>query len=261
MTGKKGNELREKIQSGERVYGTFIGITDVQITHLFAQLGFDYLIIDNEHSAINPETLQQMLLMFEGTETCPIVRVPWHEPGWSKWALDFGAEGIMFPNVSTPEMAQQVVSNCKYPPEGSRGFFPKTASNFLLNMDEYMEGINDRILVWPQIEHIDAVNCLPDILKVPGIDAIYVGPADLSNSLGILNDYENPLFWETLNRIFGEARKKSVAAAFHLYDTSVEVLEKLPVDVRILSFGFDFIFARLGAQNTLKGVKEVLGSH
>lgn len=260
MTGLKGSELKKKIARNEKVFGTFLGITDPTMTRLFAQLGFDFLIIDMEHIALNPETVQQMLLMFEGTDTCPIVRVPWHEPTWTKWALDFGAEGIMYPNISSADAARQAVSNSKYPPQGTRGFFPRVASNFLMDLPEYLDGINDRIIVWAQIEHKDGVDNINEIVKVPGIDAFFIGPADLSFSMGILNQYENPVFWDAVERISVAAHNAGVPIAYQLYDLSQEEVEKVSSYAQIFSFRFDWLFAKEGAESRLEMVKNITGA-
>jgi 2-keto-3-deoxy-L-rhamnonate aldolase RhmA len=257
MTGMKGSELKKKISQGQRVLGTWLSISDPAIARMYTQLGYDFLIIDMEHSALNPETMQRMLLMFSDTPTCPLVRVPWHEPNWSKWALDAGAEGILFPNVTSAELARQLVAQCKYPPEGERGFFPKTASNFLMNLPEYMQDINERILVWIQIEHVDGLHNLDEIAQVPGLDALFIGPADLSFSLGIGNQYDHPEFDAALERIFAGARKAGVPVAYHMYEISEKAIQKGKA-AQIFTFGFDILYARLGALQALEQVRKTL---
>jgi 2-dehydro-3-deoxyglucarate aldolase len=257
MTGLKGTQLKQKIAQGQKVFGTWVGITDPAVTRMFTQLGFDFLLIDLEHSMVNRETLQAMLLMFSDTPTCPIVRVPWHEPNWSKWALDAGAEGILFPNVTTAEQARRLAAQCKYPPEGERGFFPLKASNFLIDLPEYMDGINERIQVWMQIEHVEGIRNMDEILKVPGLDAVLIGPADLSFSLGVGNQYDHPSFEAALEEIFDKARQAGMPVAYHMYDISEQALQK-GKDASIFSFGFDIIFARLGALQSLEKVRSAL---
>ena len=255
----KGSELKEKISQGQQVLGTWLGISDPSVARMYTQLGFDFLIIDMEHTALNPESLQTMLLLFAGTPTCPIVRVPWHEPNWSKWALDAGAEGILFPNVTSAETAGRLASQCRYPPAGERGFFPKAASNFLMNLPEYLEGINERIQVWVQVEHIDAMRNLEEIAQQPGVDALFIGPADLSFSLGIGNQFDHPDFDSALQRIFNVAKNAGKPVAYHMYEVSEKALLK-GKNAQIISFGFDLVFARLGAQQALEQIRKTLQS-
>jgi len=258
MSGRKGSQLKSRIAIGEAVFGTFIGLNDPVMARIFAQLGFDFLVIDMEHNAFDQGTLQQVLLTFEGTDTCPIVRVPWHEQVWTKWALDYGAEGILFPNVASAEEARQAVANCKYPPQGIRGFFPRAASNFLMDMDEYMAGINERIIVWTQIEHADAVSRLGEILAVPGIDALFIGPADLSMSLGVFNRYDDPAFQQAVQRVFEGARRAGKPVAYHMFDASPDFVQKIAGGVQIYTYSFDWIFARQGAVDFLKDIRRIL---
>jgi 2-keto-3-deoxy-L-rhamnonate aldolase RhmA len=258
MTGAKGSELKQRIGEGETLLGSFLGFPDPLMARLFSQIGFDFLIIDQEHGAINRETLQQMLLMFNGTPTCPFVRVPWHEPAWAKWALDCGAEGILFPYVNDAQTARQVVANCKYHPEGQRGYYPKVASNFLMDLPDYLDHINERIQVWIQIEHADAIRNLDEILGVDGIDAVFIGPADLSLSLGILNQYDHPDFEAALDRIFTAAHKAGVPVVYHLYEVSENALRKGRGRADLVSFGQEWVFAKQGALKALADVRSVL---
>lgn len=258
MTGLKGSDLKDKISRGEAVFGTFMSITDPSVARVFAQLGFDFLLIDMEHCAFNPETLQQILLVFEGTSTCPIVRVPWHEPVWTKWALDFGAEGVLVPNVITAQEAAQAVSNCTYPPAGTRGYFPRAASNFLMDINAYMDGIDNRIQTWIQIEHIDALANLDEILQVPGIDAIFIGPADLSSSMGLLGKYDDPAFLAAIREIMSKAKQAGVPVAYQLITYDDEFLGIVKDGVQIYSYNFDWLFAVQGATAYLQEIKAKL---
>jgi len=224
---------------------------------MFTQLGFDFIMIDMEHSVIDPHDLQTMLLTFADTPTCPIVRVPWHEPNWSKWALDAGAEGIIFPNVTSAEQAKRLVAQCKYPPQGERGYFPKCASNFMMDIDEYMDGINERIQVWMQIESVEGLKNMEEIIRVPGLDTVLIGPADLSFSLGVGNQYENPVFDHAIEEIFSKAREARMPVAYHMYEISEKALAK-GKEASLFSFGFDILFAQAGALQALKTVRSGL---
>ncbi len=254
MTGLKGSELKAKISRGEKVLGTWLCITDPAVARMFTQLGFDFLLIDMEHSVINQQTLQTMLMLFADTPTCPIVRVPWHEPNWSKWALDAGAEGILFPNVTSAEQAKQLVAQCKYPPLGERGFFPKSASNFMMDLPGYMDGINERIQVWMQIESVEGIRNMDEIVKVHGLDSVLIGPADLSFSLGVGNQYDSPVFDHALEEIFSKARQAGIPVAYHMYEISEKALAK-GKDANLFSFGFDILFAQSGAKQALDKVR------
>ncbi|MCC6146666.1 MAG: hypothetical protein IT308_03785 [Anaerolineaceae bacterium] len=256
MTGLKGNLLKDKMKRGEKAIGAWITLTDPIVGRIFSQIGFDFVLIDLEHSAINQETLQAMLLMFEGTQSCPIVRVPAHDPVWAKWALDAGAEGILFPNVRAEEEARQVVQMAKYPPQGVRGFFPRVASNFTTDMGEYLDGINDRVNVWIQIEDIQAVNHLDAIFSVKGIDAVLVGPADLSLSMGMLFQWERPEFKDVLRKILEMGAEHGLPIGYPVDDTAEKALQYLQKGYQFVTTGMDSLLVQRAAKEILHEIRK-----
>jgi len=256
MAGLKGNLLKERMRRGEKVIGGWITLTDPIMGRIFSQVGFDFVMIDLEHSAINQETLQTMLLMFEGTPSCPIVRVPGHDPIWTKWALDSGAEGILFPNVRTGQEARQVVQMAKYPPQGVRGFFPRVASNLTTKMSEYLDGINDRINVWIQIEDIQAVDRLDELFAVEGVDAVLVGPADLSLSMGILFQWEHPEFQRAIQKILISGAKHHLPVGYPADDTAEKALSRLRQGFQFVTTGMDSLLVQRAARDVLEEIKK-----
>lgn len=257
MSGLDGRLLKQKMAGGEKAIGAWTMSTDPAIARIFAQVGFDFLLIDLEHSAINQETLQTILMMFEGTQTCPIVRVPWHDLVWTKWALDLGAEGIVFPNVRTADEAKHVVELTKYPPDGVRGFFPKVASNFTNQMSEYMQGINDRINVWIQIEDILAVDRLDEIFSVGGIDGVLIGPADLSLSMGMLFQVDHPDFRRALERILEAGKRHHIPIGYPVDDTAEKALSRLQDGFQFVTTGMDILMAQRSAREMLSTIKKL----
>ena len=255
MAGLKGNLLKERMKLGEKIVGGWITMTDPIVARIFSQVGFDFVLFDLEHSAIHQETLQTMLLLFEGSQTCPIVRVPGHDPIWTKWALDAGAEGIVFPNVRTEQEARQVVQMTKYPPQGVRGFFPRVASNLTTQMSEYLDGINDRINVWIQIEDIQAVDHLDAIFSVEGVDAVFVGPADLSLSMGILSQWEHPEFQEAIQNILKSGAKHHLPIGYPVDDTAEKALFRLRQGFQFVTTGMDSLLLQRAARDVLKEIE------
>lgn len=256
MAGLRGNLLKEKMKGGEKAIGGWIMSTDPGMARIFTQIGYDFILIDLEHTAINQETLQTILLMFEGTTTCPVVRVPWHDMVWTKLALDLGAEGIVFPNVRTVEEARYVVGLTKYPPQGVRGFFPRVASNFTTGMAEYMDGINDRISVWIQIEDIQAVDHLDDIFSVPGIDGVFVGPADLSLSMGMLFQSDHPDFVDALQKILAAGQRHNIPIGYPVDDTAEKALGRLRQGFQFVTTGMDTLMVQRAARDMLRDIKK-----
>ena len=255
MAGQKGTELKKKLRSGRPVLGAWLQITDPIVSEIMSRVGFDFLLIDTEHAPIDRETLQTMLLMFNGSETTPIVRVPWNDPAWIKMALDAGAEGVLIPLIKTTEDVGQAVAACKYPLEGSRGFGPRAAANFGRDAAQYQQEANERIVVIVQIEHIDAVKNLDEILKVPGVDCVLIGPADLSGSMGILCQWEHPDLLQAIETVIAKARAGGVPVAMAVDDPVPEVLRWMRKGIQVATLGVDWAWMRQIATESLAAVR------
>lgn len=210
------NQVKEKLKQGKPALGGWLSLPGIQPARIMARLGFDWLVVDMEHTAHNPVLMADMVATIADAGTCaPIVRVPGNSVEWFKWALDAGAWGVIVPMVNTREEAQRAVEWAKYPPRGTRsigGIFGPYGFG-IDNWPEYARIANDEILVIVQIESTQALEHLDDILSVPGIDVAFVGPNDLHASLGLppSTDGAEPAFMDALERIKTAARKYQVA--------------------------------------------------
>lgn len=199
------NILKEKLKKGQAVIGTFISLGHPDVTELLSRLGFDWLLIDGEHSPISLETMQQMMQAMNGSNCTPIVRPQWNDIVIIKRILDIGAHGVLIPWVNTKEEAEYAVSACKYPPKGLRGYGPRRAGLF---DPDYFQTANDEILVIVQIETRKAVSNVDDILSVEGIDACFVGPLDLALSFGLSSPkWDDPEYMGAFDRVLEAAKK------------------------------------------------------
>jgi 2-keto-3-deoxy-L-rhamnonate aldolase RhmA len=199
--------LRAKIAAGKRATGTWVSIPDIAVVEILAQAGFDYLLIDGEHGPIPPAALPAVALAAE-RRGCPIVyRVQANRGDLIKAALDVGVDGLMVPMVETPAEAVAIVEAAKYPPMGRRGFGPWRASNYYLDLPAYAAAANDRIVIIPQIESALAVENAAAIAAVPGIDALFIGPADLCGSLGVPVGAIEPKLTAALEKVIAACRK------------------------------------------------------
>jgi 2-keto-3-deoxy-L-rhamnonate aldolase RhmA len=258
MTGLRGDKFKEIIKSGRPVLGAWLQITDPIVSRSFSKIGFDFLLIDWEHAAINIESLQDILYGFENSVTCPLVRLPKNDPLWTKWALDLGAEGVVVPNIQTAEEAKLAVDSCKYPPKGIRGWGPKIPSNFYLDINTYNIEANERIVVILQIEHVRGVENLDEILKVPDIDCIFIGPGDLSASLNILGQWNNPILFDNIKTIINKTKTAGLPVAMAVDKAAPDVLKWISEGVQIVTLGFDWTFMQDRAIENLKSVKQGL---
>jgi 2-keto-3-deoxy-L-rhamnonate aldolase RhmA len=187
--------FRQRLAAGQLCIGASISLTD---PHASAALGpsVDFLWIDLEHSLMSPEAMSAHLLAARAQQTPALVRVTGSSTPFIKPVLDAGAEGIIVPQVRSVAEVRQVVADCRYPPLGQRGFGPRVPSNYGREEGQsYIERANREIFVAVQIETAEALAALDEILAVPGLDSLVLGPWDLSGALGRLGDVEHPEVW------------------------------------------------------------------
>src|SRR5947209_16972465 len=180
------NQVKEKLKRGEPALGAWLSLPSVPSARIIARLGFDWLVVDMEHSAQNPVLMADMVATIADAGTCaPIVRVPTNSVEWFKWALDAGAWGVVVPMVNSREEAQRAVEYTKYPPLGARsigGAFGPYGFG-ITNWPDYAQTANDETLLIVQIESGQGFQHVDDILSVAGIDVAFVGPNDLHAQL------------------------------------------------------------------------------
>ena len=186
------NQLKEKLRSGGTAVGCWVCLNSPAVTEVLAGAGYDALLIDYEHGEGTVADLVHHLRAAQGSQTTILVRVPSDSPHEIKRALDCGAAGIMVPGVESAEQAQRIVDQCRYPPEGRRGANSAIrAGRYGQDWKEYVATANDAIMVLCQIESRDAVARIAEI-AVPGVDSLFLGPMDLSGSIGKLGQFDDP---------------------------------------------------------------------
>ena len=183
-------DFRKKIVEGNLLLGTMVTINSPEVSELLTQIGFDWLFFDAEHAPFSTRDLQLMIQAAGNTPS--IVRLATAAEVDIKKALDIGAAGIIVPQVNSAELAEQIVRWTRYAPQGSRGVGIARAHGFGLKFQEYVDNANEKIAVVVQAEHIEAVRNIQSIVKVAGIDAVLVGPYDLSASLGKIGQINDP---------------------------------------------------------------------
>lgn len=200
------NRMKKLLQEKKLTLGTWITLTDSDVTDALARTGFDWFVIDTEHAPLTVDRVQKLVQPLSGTEVSPLVRVAWNDPVMIKLALDTGVEGVVIPWVNSKEDAIRAVKACKYPPEGIRGFGPRRASVYGFDQS-YAKEANGRVCVIVQIETEQAVKNAEEILSVDGIDAFFIGPYDLSWSLGVPGEFESEKFKSAIDTVLKAGRE------------------------------------------------------
>ncbi|MCP4213890.1 MAG: 2,4-dihydroxyhept-2-ene-1,7-dioic acid aldolase [bacterium] len=199
MTDKKIS-FKQKLKQGKPLVGPLQALASSEVTEILVGAGFDWLFVDMEHSVIDVPVMQRILQAAQRHKPC-VVRAPSHEEVWIKKILDADADGIIIPQVKTVAETENIIRMCKFPPEGGRSVGIARAHGYGMDFARCIAEANDFIAVIPQIEHIDGVNNIEDILKVKGIDAIFIGPYDLSGSMGMTGKVKSPEVLEAVDRV------------------------------------------------------------
>ena len=197
---RMNTNFRLRLRGGETVVGTMITLTTPAVAEVLAKIGFDWLFIDGEHGPFETGVIQAILQAVGDRVPC-VVRVPVAEEMHIKRTLDLGATGIVMPQINTAEQAERAVRFSRYAPEGSRGVGLARAHGYGLTFREYVETANDTVAVIVQAEHIEAVENIESIAKVPGIDAVLIGPYDLSASMGKIGQVDDPAVVEAIGHV------------------------------------------------------------
>ena len=198
---REGQPLRDKLKSGATCLGTFTTSNDPCLTELLCGSGFDFLVIDAEHGALNIESVQAGIMATMASDTVPIVRVPNSDEAFIKSVLDAGAGGVLVPQVRGVDEARRAVAACLYPPDGFRGFGPRRPANYERNYAEVSATANEHIVVWVQIENMNAVREIDDIVRIPHLAGVLIGPNDLAASLELIFQKDHPSVLEAIETV------------------------------------------------------------
>lgn len=244
--------LRTKLKSGHLSVGSWITIGAPAIAEILARAGFEWLVIDLEHSALSIAQAVELIRTIDLCGVTPLVRLTSNDGNQIKRVLDAGAHGIVVPMVNSAADAERAVAATRYAPRGTRGVGLSRAQGYGTRFAEYLAWQEEGAIVIPQIEHRDAVNALESILRVPGVDGFIVGPYDLSCSLGIAGQFDHPDYQRAMARILETGRRLGVASGLHIVEPDVRALERTVREgYTFIAYSVDFrmldVSARLGA--------------
>lgn len=245
--------MRDALRDGEPVVGTWASLADPAVPELLAP-DADFVLLDTEHTPNGLETVADCARAVDAAagDAIPLARVAWNDPVRIKRLLDLGVAGVMVPMVESAAEARAAVEACRYPPGGVRGIATARASAYGREFESYVERANEELLTILQIETEAGVEHAADIAAVDGVDALFVGPADLSANLGVFGEWDDPALVEAIS---------TVLAAGDDAGTPVGTLGADPGQVRALgSMGFDFLIAGVDTALLLSGVAEAVGA-
>lgn len=237
------DSLKARIQRGAPTIGSWLSFGFTPMAEMMARAGFDWLVIDMEHTGINTFDQFQLIQVIELSGCAPLVRVGANDPLLIKKAMDAGAHGVVVPMVNSADDARRAVQSLYYPPRGQRGAGLSRAQNYGLGFEAYKRRADAESVLVVQIEHIRAVEQLEDILSVEGVDAFIVGPYDLSGSLGLPGQWDQPEVVRALEEVERVMKQSAVAGGFHVVHSNPDEMERrLAAGYRFIAYGDDMVF-------------------
>ncbi len=247
------NHLKRKLAADGRTFGFWTTLEAPSVTEIAAALGFDWVVIDSEHGHLDFKEILEHLRALRGSDATPLVRVQEIEQGVIKRVLDLGAHGILVPQVRDADEVEMAVRFAKYPPRGVRGVGGERSTGWGRTLRESTAVADAETLVIPLIETVDAVRAVDGILDVPGVDALFFGPADLSSSAGYVGEWEGPGVAEMIREVREKATARGIPVG--VLATSVEdARSRVEQGFRLVCLGNDTGLLMRAASEALAAV-------
>ncbi len=228
-------QLKSKLAQSELTIGSWITLGHTSIAEIMASAGFDWLVLDMEHSVLELNEIQTIIQVLDGKQCPAIVRLTSNHPDQIKRVMDAGATGVMVPMIKSAADAEAAVQAVYYPPRGSRGVGLARAQGYGASFPAYQKWLTERAVIIAMIEHIDAVESIDEILAVQGIDAYIIGPYDLSGSMGMPGELNHPNVNQAIKRILEAGQKACKPGGIHVIEPNPEDLQER------IKFGFNFL--------------------
>lgn len=246
------NKLRQALLDRRLSLGAWMQIGHPACAEIFARAGFDWVCVDLEHGAIDLETAANIFRTLDGFDCVPVARLPLNDPVWIHRTLDAGARGLIIPMVKTAVEAEAAIRESKYPPRGVRGYGYSRANMHGMDFTGYITSANDEIAMVMQIEHRDAIANIDAILGVPGVDGVFIGPLDLSGSMGITGQLDHPQMISALDTYRAACRRGQIAAGTHIVRPNEQSIHKaIDEGYTLIALGLDNVFLDQGARAAL----------
>ncbi len=239
---KKIESIRHDLRNKKESIGSWMQIPHASIAEIMGQSGYEWVAVDLEHGAISVHQLPDLFRALELGDTLPLVRLAQGSPKDCKQALDAGAGGVIVPMIENARQLKLIRDACCWPPAGNRGVGFSRANLFGKYFDAYSKEAQSPILV-AMIENIEAVNDLEEILQVDGLDALLIGPYDLSASMALTAKFDHPKFIEALNKILSLSISANIPCGIHIVNPSIDELKfRIEEGYKFIAYSIDSVF-------------------
>ena len=249
--------LKEKLKNNKLTLGSWVTIGHPSIIDIMASAGFEWLVIDIEHTSIDLYTAHILISTIQANGMKALVRVSKNEEVIIKRILDMGADGIVVPMVKSKADALEAIDYAKYPPVGKRGVGLFRAQKYGLGFDEYKKWVDNELVIIAQIEHIEAVNNIEEIITTDGIDGVIIGPYDLSGSMGYPGEYDREDVKEAIAKVLHVCKEQNFPSGFHVIESNpTKLQERIDEGCTFLAYSLDFFFLGDSARDGMNKLKE-----
>ncbi len=249
--------LKNKFKKRNLTYGTWININNILIPEILSMAKFDWFCIDLEHSSSDYNDVTNLIISSHNSNIPALVRVPSNDESVIKRVMDIGANGIIVPNIINKEEAIRAVNSIKYHPLGKRGVGLFRAQKYGSNFKKYYETNNKNSITILQIEHIDAVNKFEEIAKTKGVDCFFIGPYDLSSSMGIPGQFSNPKFLKIIKYLINICKLNKISVGIHSVSTNhLDALKFKKMGFNVIALSIDTVMLRDISINLLSKVRK-----
>lgn len=251
----KPTGLKGRIRSGAPTLGSWLTLAHPAIAEIMAAAGFDWIVIDLEHSVVSLRETEELIRVIEAAGVAPLVRLTSNDANLIKRVMDAGAHGVVVPMIASAAEGRAAVDAVYYPPRGRRGVGLGRAQAYGAKFREYMAALEDHAIVVLQIEHVDAVAVLPQILGVGGVDATIIGPYDLSASMQKPGQYDDADVAQVLERYEAISQQHGVPMGYHVVEPEPDrVRARIARGYRFVAYSVDFLFLGVSCRS---GVAEL----
>ena len=251
--------LKAKITNNNLTIGSWITLYNESLVEIFAKSGFDWLVVDLEHSAISIDQAAKLIRVIDLSGCSPLVRLTSNDPNLIKRVMDAGAHGIIVPNINSSEEAKKAVMATRYAPLGTRGVGLARAQGYGATFDEYYNWQKKEPVVIVQIESKESLEYLEDIFSVNGVDGFIIGPYDLSSSMGIPGNFSHPEFINAVDLILNAGKKCNCASGTHIIEPDHNLLkETIEQNYKIIAYSVDIRIFDSHARNSVNLFKELI---
>lgn len=255
------DNLHKILEGATYVIGSWINTGSAVVAEIMAASGFDFLVVDAEHSAVDVPQAQAMFQAIKaGNPKCvPMVRLPGNSYAVTKRYLDAGAMGVIAPLINSADDARELVRSVKYPPMGERGVGYGRSHGYGFSFDEYMAKANKETFVGIQVEHITAVENIDEILSVEGVDAAFIGPYDLTASMGITGEFQHPDYLKVRKSILDGCLRHNVKAGIHVIQPEPEeAVKRIEEGFSIIAYSLDITMIGSGCRQGVEKIRQKL---